>query len=193
MGALSTILSPLLPRQTRIVRNSWKTASTCCKAAWMWPPTLPNMSALSWTHQPLIYPSSQLQPSASSMRGTSIMTGLLLVLLRLMMPNCKQSQMGFVRLTLSVWRTYARCTSSLTLQTCSTLAWTCFITQDSTHPSPFVKCWCLGSNTIQIIPSTSPMVWIWRCKGNPHFHHHYRSPTIPTPSATSSHAHHCHS
>jgi hypothetical protein len=165
MGILSITLYPLCPRQTRITINSWTTASTCFAAVWMWPPTHPSTCALSLMHLSLPYPCSQLWLFASGTRGTSTMTGLLLVLPCLMVPNCEQLQMGSVRPTMLVWKMYTRYTSSLTPQMCSLSPWTHLITWDNTCPSPFVRCWCLGSDTILIIWSTSttsPMVWIWK-------------------------------
>jgi hypothetical protein len=132
---------------------------------WMWPPTHPSTCTSSPTHLPLPYPSSQLQLSASDTRGTSTMTGLQPVLPCLTMPNCKQSQLGYTRHTMLVWKTYDRYMSSLTPLMCSILPWTCLITQDNTHPSPIVRCCCPGSNTIQItlsISITSPMGWTWK-------------------------------
>jgi hypothetical protein len=118
MGVLSTILYPLCLRQTRLKRNSWTTGSTCFAAVWMWPPTHPNACALSPTHLPLPYPSSQLWLSASGTRGTSMTTGQRLVLLCLTMPNCKQLQMEFVRHTMLAWSMYIKYMSSPTPQTC---------------------------------------------------------------------------
>jgi hypothetical protein len=141
------------------------TGSTCFTAVSMWPPTPPSTSVLLQTHLPLPYPSSQLRLSASGMRGTSTTTGLQPVLLRLTTPNCKQSWMASVKPTMLVWRMYNKYMSSLTPQTCSTLQWTCLITQDNTCPYPFAKCWCLGSDTTQItvsISTTSQLVWSWR-------------------------------
>jgi hypothetical protein len=148
MGTLSTISSPLLPSWTWTVRSSWTTASPCFAAAWMQPPTLFSMCALSLTCLPPPYPSNQLQLSTSGMRETSMTTGLLPALPHLMILNCEQSWMGCVRPTKLVWRTYAKCMSSLTPQTCSISPWTHLITWDKTCPSPFVRYWCLGSNTI---------------------------------------------
>jgi hypothetical protein len=62
----------------------------------------------------LPHPSSQLWLSASGMRGTSMMTGLQLVLLCLTMPNCKQLWMESVRHMMLVWRTYVKYMSFLT-------------------------------------------------------------------------------
>jgi hypothetical protein len=97
--------------------------------------------------------------------GTSTMTGLQLVLPRLMMLNCKQSQMASIKHTILVWRMYARYMSSPTPQTCSISQCMCLTTWDNTCPYPFVKCWCLGSDTTQITLSTSTtslMGWIWK-------------------------------
>jgi hypothetical protein len=108
---------------------------------------------------------SQLRLSASGMRGTSMTTGLQLVFLRLMTPNCEQLQTGSVKPTMLVWRMYDKYMSSLTLQTRSASQWTCLTTRDNTCPCPFAKCWCLGSNTTQITGSTSTtshLVWSWR-------------------------------
>jgi hypothetical protein len=124
----------------------------------------PSTSALLQTCLPLPYPSSQSQPSASGMRGTSTTTGLQLVLLRLTMPNCEQSQMASIKHTMLVWRMYNKYMSSPTPQTRSTSQWMCLITWDNTCPFPFAKCWCLGSNTTQItvsISTTSQLVWSW--------------------------------
>jgi hypothetical protein len=89
-----------LPKTDRITRNSWPTGSTqMCL--------------------PLPYPSSQLWPSASGMRGTFTMTGLQPVLLRLTMPNCKQLRMASIKHTMLVWKMYVRYMFSPTLQTCS--------------------------------------------------------------------------
>jgi hypothetical protein len=112
MGTSSTTLYPLHPRQIGIARNSWMIASTCFTAVSTWPPTLPSTCALSQTHLPLPYPSSQSQPSASGMRGTSMTTGLQLVLLCLTMFNCKQLQTGSGRPTMLAWRMYIRYMSS---------------------------------------------------------------------------------
>jgi hypothetical protein len=79
--------------------------------------------------------------------------------------NCKPSQMEFVRHMMLVWRTYAKYMSSLTPQTFFVSPWTCLTTLDNTCPSPFVRCWCPGSDTIQITLSTSTtshMAWIWK-------------------------------
>jgi ribosomal protein S27E len=131
----------------------------------MRPPTLLNTCALSQTCLPLSYPSNQLWISTSGMRGTSMMTGLQLVLLCLTTLNCEQLQMAFSRPTMLDWRTYVKYMSSPTPQMHSVSPWTCLIIQDNTCPSPFVRCWCPGSNTTQIILSTSTtslMVWIWK-------------------------------
>jgi hypothetical protein len=128
MGTLSTISSPLLPSRTRTVRSSWTTASPYFAVVWMQPPTLPSVCALSLTCLPPPYPSNQLWLSTSGMRETSMTTGLLPALPRLMTLNCKQLWMGCVRPTMSVWRTYAKCTSSLTPQTCSISPWIHLIT-----------------------------------------------------------------
>jgi hypothetical protein len=68
---------------------------------------------LSQTRLPLLYPSSQLQLSASGMRGTSMMTGLQPILLCLTTPNCEQLWMAFVRHTMLVWKTYIKYMFSL--------------------------------------------------------------------------------
>jgi hypothetical protein len=83
------------------------------------PPTPPNTSALSQTHPPLPYPSSQSWLSTSGMRGTSMTTGLQPVLLRLTMLNCKQLQTVFNRSTMLVWRMYIKYMPSPTLLMCS--------------------------------------------------------------------------
>jgi hypothetical protein len=82
-------------------------------------------------------------------------TGLQPVFLRLTTPNCEQLQTGSVKPTMLVWRMYDKYMSSLTLQTHSASQWMRLTTRDSTHPYPFAKCWCLGSNTTQITASTS--------------------------------------
>jgi hypothetical protein len=102
MGILFTTLYPLCPKQTRITRSSWQTGSTCVMAVLMRPPTPLSTCALSQTHLPLPYPSSQSQLSISGMRGTYMMTGLWPVLLCLMTPNCKQLQMASVKHTMLV-------------------------------------------------------------------------------------------
>jgi hypothetical protein len=157
MGISSTILYPLCPRQTRIIRSSWTTRSTCFTAVLMWPPTHPSACVLSLTCLPLPYPSSQLWLSTSGMRGTPIMTGQLPVLLHLTILNCKQSQMEFVRPMMSDWRTYIKYMSSPTPQTHSVSPWTHLITWDNTCPSPFVRCWCPGFNTIHFHHITDGM------------------------------------
>jgi hypothetical protein len=131
------------------------TESSCFVAVLMWPPTLPSMCALSLTCLPLPYPSSQSQLSASGTKGTSMTTGQQPVLPHLTTPNCKLLWMDFVKHTMLVWRTYIRYMSSLTPQIRSASPWPHLITWDNACPSPFVRCWWLGSDTIQITLSTS--------------------------------------
>jgi hypothetical protein len=72
---------------------------------------------------------------------------------------------GDVRPTMLVWRMYIKYMSSPIPQMCSVSPWTHLITWDNTHPFPFARCWCPGSNTIQTIQSistTSPMAWTWK-------------------------------
>jgi hypothetical protein len=87
--------------------------------------------------------------------GTYMTTGLQPVFLRLMTPNCEQSQTGSVKPTMLVWRMYNKYMSSPTLQTHSASHWTRLTTRDNTCPYPSAKCWCLGSDTTQITVSTS--------------------------------------
>jgi hypothetical protein len=175
MGALSTTLCLLRPKPTKTIRNSWPTGSTCFAAALMQPPTPPSASALLQTHLPHPYPSSQLRLSASGMRGTSMMTGLQPVFLRLTTSNCEQSWTGSVKPTMLVWKMYDKYMSSPTLQMRSASPWTRLTTQDNTRPCPFAKCWCLASDTTQITVSTSTtscLVYSWRttslCTSLPH-------------------------
>jgi hypothetical protein len=162
MGASSTTLCPPHPKWTRTIRNLWLTESTCFTAASMQPPTPLSASASLQMHLTCPYPSSQLRLSASGMRGTSMTTGLRPVSPCLTTPNCEQSQTEFVKHTMLVWRMYDRYMSSPTPQTRSTSPWTCLTIWDNTHPFPFVRCWCLGSDTTQITVSTSTtshLVW----------------------------------
>jgi hypothetical protein len=62
-------LCPPHPKQTRTIRNSWLTESTCFAAASTRPPTPLSASALLQMHLTRPYPSSQLRLSASGMRG----------------------------------------------------------------------------------------------------------------------------
>jgi hypothetical protein len=155
MGTSSMTLCPLRPKQTRTIRNSWLTGSTCFAVASMRPPTPLSASASLQTHLPLPYPSSQLRLSASGMRGTSMTSGLQPVFVHLTTPNCEQSQTGSVKPTMLVWRMYNRYMSSPTPRTHSASHWMCLTTLDNTCPHPSAKCWCLGSNTTQITVSNS--------------------------------------
>jgi hypothetical protein len=101
------------------------------------------------------YPSSQLRLSASGMRGTSMTTGLQPVSPHLTTPNCEQSRTEFIKHTILDWKMYDRYMSSPTPRTRSASPWTRLTIRDNTHPFPFVRCWCHGSDTTQITASTS--------------------------------------
>jgi hypothetical protein len=156
MGTLSMTLYPLHQRQTRITRNSWLTRSICFMAALMRPPTLPNVFALSQTCLPLPYPSSELRLSTSGMRGTSTTTGLQPVSLAMSDNAELQAITDGIHQAYNVGledicQVHVLSDSANTL--CLTM--TRLTTWDSTCPHPFAKCWCLGSNTIQITVSIS--------------------------------------
>jgi hypothetical protein len=62
-------------------------------------------------------------------------------------PNCKQLQMASVRHMMLVWRMYTKYMSSPTPQMHSISLWTHLTIRDNTHPYPFVRRWCPGSDT----------------------------------------------
>lgn len=109
-------------------------------------------------------PCSLLQLFTCGMTATYMTTGLPLVSPHLMTPSCKQLHEVSSRLLMLACLMCMTCMSSPTPQTHSGLPWMCLIIWDNARPSTSVRCWCLGSDTTQLMSSTSIMllvVWSW--------------------------------